>query len=588
MSDNIVKNEISFESVLHIPLSQYAFAVNNQELVIRIRTKKNDLNKCQLYYGNRVNQKMPLPVEMVDMELRHKDEFFDYYETKLVLSYCRICYYFRLEKEECWTYYYDNRFTKYLPNYELEGQWIDGRSEYNQYPFILKEEVIRMPEWFQNAVVYNIFPDSFANEKNGLEEKKVSYLLENTRESENRLGGTIKGITANLDYLQELGFTCLYLNPIFVAGEYHKYDILDYYHIDPCLGTEEEFKLLVDELHERGMRIIIDGVFNHCSWYFFAFDDVIRNGEKSRYCKWFYELNFPIYRPSEEQDILKYTCFAYVPNMPKLNTSEIEVQKYFADVGAYWVREFHVDGWRLDVANEVNREFWRIFRHAVKAENPNAILIGEVWENAETWLRGDAFDTVMNYEFRRICKEYIAFGEINAKEAAYQFEKMWLRYPSMVSSVQLNLLDTHDVPRFLSLCRGDIKKWELGCLLLLFLPGVPSLFYGDERGISGILEYDYRKNMEWNKGKAFYEIIKKLVAFRNTYIINDDECRMLWEYIEEDIFAFVRKGSGSETYILIDVNGDKKDFLSNKWKEVTELDTVTSCIVDDTYLIYTR
>ncbi len=586
MNEGIVINKINYESVLHIPLSQYAFAVDEQELVIRIRTKKNDLKKCELYYGDRVNQLMPLPMESVEMELRYRDEFFDYFETMISTNYSRVCYYFYLENDQDWTYYYDTRFEKKLPNYQLKGKWIDGRSEYNQYPFILREEVMYMPKWFQEAVVYNIFPDSFANEKNGLRKKKSSHLLENDRISENRLGGTIKGITDNLDYLQELGFTCLYLNPIFVAGEYHKYDTLDYYHIDPCFGTEEEFKILVETLHKRGMQIIIDGVFNHCSWYFFAFDDVIKNGEKSRYCKWFYELDFPVYRPTGEEDTLNYTCFAYVPNMPKLNTAEQEVQKYFADVGAYWVREFHVDGWRLDVANEVNREFWHTFRHAVKEENPNTILIGEVWENAETWLRGDAFDTVMNYEFRRICKEYIAFGTLNAKAAAYQFEKMWLRYPSMVSSVQLNLLDSHDVPRFLSLCGGDIKKWELGCVLLFYLPGVPSLFYGDEQGIEGILEYEYRKTMEWNEGIEAYEVIKNLLDFRNRHLKNRDDCRMIWDYIENDIFAFVRKGLEKDVYVLMDVEGNKKDFLHEKLEEVKELDKKIDFIVTDRYLIY--
>lgn len=118
------------------------------------------------------------------------------------------------------------------------------------------------------------------------------------------------------------------------------------------------------------------------------------------------------------------------------------------------------------------------FREAVKKENPEAVLIGEVWENAKTWLRGDAFDSVMNYEFRRICAEYLAEGEADARQAAWQFEQMRLRYPTNIVNGQLNLLDSHDVPRFLSLCGGDVARLKLACVLLMLMPGVPSLFYG--------------------------------------------------------------------------------------------------------------
>ena len=245
-----------------------------------------------------------------------------------------------------------------------------------------------------------------------------------------------------------MGFTCIYLNPIFIAGEYHKYDVLDYYHIDPCLGTDADFLELVDELHLRGMKIIIDGVFNHCSCDFFAFADVVEKGRDSRYCKWFYKLEFPVVRPQDENEIPGYTCFAYERKMPKLNTSEREVQMYFADVGAYWIKKYHVDGWRLDVANEIDRNFWRRFRAAVKQADPEAVLIGEVWENAQIWLKGDMFDSTMNYEFRRICREYLASMESNALKAAYQFGQMLLRYPKILVNGKLNIIYIHDVPRF--------------------------------------------------------------------------------------------------------------------------------------------
>ncbi len=549
------RKHIEFSAILHIPQSQYAFVKSNGNLCIRIRSKKNDITKCTLYYADRVDETSPIHFYSSVMKEKWQDEFYNYYETEIVADFCRICYYFHLEKEDDWCYFFADKFTVTLPSPSMLNSTEDGRSEYYQFPFILKQEIIKPPAWFMNANVYNIFPDSFANKTRELHETNQIHLLENGRTSENRLGGTIQGITMNLDYIQDLGFDCLYLNPIFVAGEYHKYDTMDYYHIDPCFGTDAEFRDLVKHIHNRGMKIIIDGVFNHCSWYFFAFDDVVKNGKESRFCNWFYDLNFPVIRPSKDDD-LTYMCFAYVPNMPKLDTSNQEVQQYFADVGSYWIREFEVDGWRLDVANEVCCEFWRYFSKSVRDANPEAVLIGEVWENAHIWLKGDMFDSAMNYEFRRICKEYIATKQINAKQAAYQFESMWLRYPTQVSRAQLNLIDTHDVPRFLSLCNNDIDRWSLGCVLLLTMPGVPSMFYGDEQLITGVKEYDYRRKMQWSKDANVCELIVQLHYIRKTYINSESECQFLWEYFDDDIFAFRRNGKHTVS-VYIDVNNKK-------------------------------
>lgn len=549
---------IERSAVLHIPLSQYAFAETEYSLTIRIRVKKNDLTECALFYADRVCKKTPVEFVKLNMYVCATDEYFDYYEAKVESPYNRVCYYFRLTKGEEWIYYYADRFTDRLPDMYIGDKIVDGRSEYYQYPFILKEEIPDVPEWFKTAVVYNIFPDSFASAKCELKKKSGEACLEDGRICRQKRGGTIKGITENLDYIQAMGFTCLYLNPVFAAGEYHKYDVMDYYHIDPSMGTEEDFRRLVEALHERGMKIIIDGVFNHCSWDFFAFRDVVEKGSASRYCKWFYHLEFPVERPESEEEIPKYTCFAYERRMPKLNTSDREVQMYFADVGAYWIREYQADGWRLDVANEIDRNFWRNFRAAVKRENPDAVLIGEVWENAETWLRGDAFDSVMNYDFRRICKEYLASQKPDARMAAYGFEQMRLRYPTNIAYGQLNLLDSHDVPRFLSLCEGDIARWRLACILLMLMPGAASLFYGDEQEIAGVSESEYRSGMDWNAKGSQCGFVGSLTEIRKKYIDADSEYCPRWQLIGDGMFAFDRKNENGKLTVVINA-GDEKE-----------------------------
>ena len=538
-------------AILHVPLSQYAFATSEYTITIRLRAKKSDLTRCVLYTADRVCRTTPICFAGTDMKICAVDECFEYYEANLQLPYNRICYYFKLEKGKEWTYYYADRFTKELPDRVVDGKLIDGRSEYYQYPLILRDEIPDVPEWFKEAVVYNIFPDSFANGKCALQVRKKEQLLENGVTVKARLGGTLNGITENLDYIKKMGFNCLYLNPIFTAGEYHKYDVVDYYHIDPCFGTEEDFRRLVEDAHDRGMHIIIDGVFNHCSWRFFAFEDVVKNGEKSRYKSWFYDLTFPVRRPDDSDKIPGYTCFAYERKMPKLNTSNREVQLYFADVGTYWIEKYHIDGWRLDVANEISREFWRIFRNAVKTAKSEAVLIGEVWENAHSWLKGDAFDSTMNYEFRRICMDYLADEQPDGITAAYEFEKMRLRYPDNIVRGQLNLLDSHDVPRFLSMCRGDGSLWKLGCILLILMPGVPSLFYGDECGMEGVLEEEYRQPMLWEREDTFGDFICQIITIRNDYIDGKTGYSPLWELIRGGVFAFTRPGINWTLRVII-------------------------------------
>ena len=538
-------------AILHIPQSQFAFANSEYTLTIRLRAGKDDLTACTLFYGDRACYQTPVQFYPLPMKLVSKDELFDYYEVTFDSPYNRVCYYFKLETEEEWTYYYADLFRKEMPEIVINDVMIEGRSEYYQYPFILREEILDVPQWFKNAVVYNIFPDSFASEKEKLERAGTDITLENGVVSKSRLGGTIKGITANLDYIQKLGFTCIYLNPIFVAGEYHKYDILDYYHIDPCLGSNEDFKELVNTLHEKNMHIIIDGVFNHCSWYFFAFEDVVKNGEASKYKDWFYDLKFPVIRP-EENEIPSYACFAYERKMPKLNTSNKEVQQYFAEVGSYWIREFQIDGWRLDVANEIDRDFWRTFRNAAKEENPEIVLIGEVWENSETWLRGDAFDSTMNYDFRKHCRDFFALGKTDAFEFAGYISQMLLRYPTNISLGQLNLLDSHDVPRFLSLCGEDIRRWKLAYLCLMLFPGVPSLFYGDEKSIAGIAESEYRRAMPWQLvDEKMLTFIKSIIEIRKGYIDANEQLDVVEDKSNSRIYSFQRTGDKDKLYVCL-------------------------------------
>ena len=493
-------------AILHIPMSQYAYGTDEDHVTIRLRTAKDDIKRCWLHFGDRACRLTPVIFTEAEMHVVASCELFDYYEVKLVHPYKRLCYYFRLESETEETYYYGDCFSAKL---------VDDRSEYYQLPFNHRADIVRPPEWAKDAVIYNIFPDSFATGKTYISGRPTKSTFEGNV-VRGKLGGCLKGITENVDYLKKLGVNAIYINPIFAAGEYHKYDLLDYFHIDPCFGTNEDFKELVDTFHANGIRVIIDGVFNHCGWHFPAFEDVVQKGEVSDKKDWFYGLQFPVIRPEDPEEYPNYECFGYERMMPKFDTANPEVADFICKVGRYWVEEFHTDGWRLDVASEINDALWRRFYREVKEVNPEAILIGEVWETANHWLDGTIFDSTMNYDFRKHCKRF--FGEESISSAAFdgRVTNMRMRYREQTVFAQLNLLDSHDVSRFRSLCQ-DEESFRLAVIFQMTFPGMPSVFYGDEAGLTGIREEEYRQPMPWDtldESSPLFLLYQNAIALR--------------------------------------------------------------------------
>jgi len=538
---------MNYEAIYHSTDSSYCHALDKNTVVIRLRAKRGDLEQCIVCYGDRVCPEEMVRVESAKMRLAASDRFFDYFEAVLHVRITRLCYYFILS---------DGRTSVYYYGYDFHDRLGSNRNQYFQLPYIREEDIADVPEWAKRAVIYQIFPDSFASAERSLTGTGREIQIEGDPavRSKSRLGGTLGGIVDNIGYLEDLGINCIYLTPIFTAGEYHKYDTIDYFSVDPCLGDMKTLKELVARCHSSGIRVILDGVFNHCGAGFFAFRDVLEKGEASKYKDWFFIKSFPV-----NFDEPNYECFAYVRNMPKLNTGNSEVVEYLTNVGVYWIKEADIDGWRLDVANEVDHGFWRHFRKAVRAVKPDAFLVGEVWYDAPEWLSGDQFDSLMNYSFLYTCTDFFAKRVINVKQFSDRIGYLLMRYRKNVQYAQMNLLDSHDVPRFLSQAGGDVRRLKLAVLFMMTHVGAPCIFYGDEKGLDGMAEIEYRKPMQWDDteySKDIRNYYKKLISIRK-----DNMDLMLGDYVARDadigknILVFTREADGRRLYVIIN-NGE--------------------------------
>jgi len=499
------------QALLHIPESRYCFALSKEEVVIRLRTAKEDAEaglKVRLIYG--VKYDYQTKRSTVDVPVKYKDELFAYYEIQLKISDVRFVYIFELEENGKKHYYSEDG---------LRDSYDYKESFYNffQLPYINENDVMPLVDWMPRTVFYQIFVDRFCI---GDENKDMSYIDMKWGDKptpKNHAGGDLRGIIKRLDYLKDLGISALYINPIFLSDSNHKYDIIDYKKIDPQFGTTEDFVELVREAHSRGIRVVLDAVFNHCSYKMEQFQDVIKNGKASKYYDWFI-----IDGDKVDLENRNYECFAYCDYMPKLNTANPGVQDFLLDIATYWIEVGDIDGWRLDVADEVSHDFWRMFRKAVKSKKSDAVIIGENWHDAYPSLQGDEQDSIMNYAYTKICLDYFAKERCDELQTAQLLNGILMRNMKQVNYMMLNLLDSHDTERFVTMCHNDKKKLETALALTMFMPGTPCIYYGTELAMEGGYDPDCRRCFDWDKSKwdmKFLGRVKELIALRQNQIL---------------------------------------------------------------------
>ena len=369
------------------------------------------------------------------------------------------------------------------------------------------------PDWVQDAVFYEIFPERFydgdpTNDPPGTRPWGGSP----TRDS--FFGGDLHGILEKLSYLDNLGVDALYLTPIFRARTNHKYDTCDYLAIDPAFGSMDLLRDLVAEAHRRGIRIILDCVFNHCGDGFWAFEDVRQRGARSPYADWFLIDSHPV-RPEPAN----YQTCGGAGYLPKLNVQNPAVQDYLLQVAAHWLKEAEVDGWRLDVPWKVPFDFWRAFRRTVKGVNPDAYIVGEVWRDGRLWLQGDTCDGIMNYRLRDYVLDFCVRDTMDAED--FDIEIAWLRQDhEHAVPFQLNLLGSHDTPRLLTICEGNVDRMILALVFQFTYLGAPMIYYGDEVGMEGDNDPLCRGTMIWDKDRwnsQLHETYRRLIQIRKQH-----------------------------------------------------------------------
>ncbi len=498
---------MEYAAIVHFADNRYCFALEPGRFLIRIRVKKGDMRRVILH-----TQDKYLPLERLDtraavpMALAARDRVSDYYEAAITIRMVCLRYWFELEGADGSRAYYGNYQFTQEPPADIERMFDCPQN-------LREEERLIAPAWAADKVVYQIFPASFA--PTGPVDAKRWYGPLDHRVDP---GGTLRGIISRLEHIRDLGADVLYMTPIFKAHTPHRYDTEDYFTVDPSLGTREELRELVDRAHALGLRVLLDGVFNHTSQRFFAFADILEKQERSEYLDWYFIEGFPLRMARGEKPNFK--TFSYYGGMPKLNLRNPAVEAYFINVGLYWIRECRIDGWRLDVADEVGHRFWRRFREAVKAESPDALIVGEEWHYGGDFLEGDQWDSVMNYPFRNSVLDLVARG--TATVTAFFEDLGFLRGNLHPAAYHLlwNLIGSHDTARFLREAGGDRAKLRLAAALQLLLPGMPMLYYGDEFAMDGGDDGDCRRGMVWDEARQDRETfawVKRLAALRHAH-----------------------------------------------------------------------
>jgi len=577
-------------------------------VTIRVRTWMGDVERVELCWAENGEAASWQDFDCIPMEHIDTDGTYDYYEASPDGK--RIVYYFRLSDGDE-SLVFDRQGPRKAPSGDL-----------NLFTYDATEvAAFSTPDWVKQGIIYQIFPERFANgdEANdpdfsewyykgvtelppsgktngeyfhlvddwydvaGLQESP--YKTDGKPDWNSFYGGDIAGVRENLDYLEDLGITIIYFNPIFEAKSNHKYDAASYMKVDPHFGTNEEFAALVAECHSRGIRVIIDLAFNHTGHTFFAFVDAREKGRESEYWDWYEWKQWPIPGPIEWTPVNAsdyYECWWGFGQMPDLNfdlarpnpeeNSVLDIRNaqpnwpvvnHLLDATEYWLADAGVDGYRLDVANEVPFWFWELFRDRVKTTKPDAYIVGELWGESPEYVNGRYFDAVMNYRFfRDPVLAFLAKGEIPADEFDRALAPGRLIYQDEGVRAMMNLLGSHDTERFITTAGGDIRRLKLAMLFAMTYVGAPTIYYGDEIAMEGKGDPDCRRPFYWAwpeeaERAEVHDYVKSLTSLRREH-----DCLVSGSFrtllADGGVYAFRRMSASEDALVIINAGQDAR------------------------------
>lgn len=533
---------MQFSAIEHRSTDNFCYPLNENELMISLKTG-SDIRRVFIVYGDPFDGSVTpdgWAWEGKRQEITRKKDlpYHTWWQVTVMLPYgrCKYCFELHGQDEGDVRYCLENGF--YTADELVTLRRITGNFPGFEFPWLDGAECVRVPDWVPHTVWYQIFPDRFCRDTASQKPNALPWpAAEDAVTNNEHYGGTLRGIIEKLGYLADLNITGLYLNPVNVSPSVHKYDTSDYLNIDPAFGSADDLHTLVKEAHARGIKVMLDGVFNHCGWDFALWQDVVRNGKASPYFDWFIVQEWPFEtavepeceaaasrsRPSGTNGKSgRYSTFAYVDTMPKLNTNNPAVVDYLLNVCETWVRSYDIDGLRLDVANELSHTFCRQLYRRMRSLKKDFYLLGEIWRSALPWLRGGELDSVMNYPLALCFWKFFCDKTLPALTLEREINAVFTAYPEPVTVGLFNLLDSHDTPRLFTRNDGDVSAVWQQYALLLSLPGSPCIYYGSEVLLAGGNDPDCRRCMPWQAIEAGeyaepMSMMRQLIALRHTH-----------------------------------------------------------------------
>lgn len=556
---------MNLAAIYHRSQDNYCYCLDEDNIVISLKTGY-DVKKVTLYYldpfkfgilgGN--NTLSGDALEMTEVK-RLKEHL--YWSATVSPKYKRLVYYFSFENDDEKYYMYEDRFL--TPD---EFKKFNQRQQVFTFPWMNPVDIFKTPDWVNDTIWYQIFVERFCNGKPELSPNNAKPWGSPNKPVHFRdyYGGDIPGITKKMTYLKELGVTGLYLTPVCKAKSNHKYDTTSFTKIDPHFGNDEDMALMVKTAHKNGIRIMMDGVFNHTGELFRPWQDVLKKGPDSKYYDWFLINKWPFNSFGSNSKSGKYYTFGFFDDMPKLNTNNPKVIRYILKVLTSWVKKYDIDGIRLDVAGEISHKLCKEIRLTLKALKPDFYILGELWHDSTPWLRGDEYDSVMNYPYTDSLNDFWVDENKTFEDFVYSINRCFTMYPLQVNKVLFNLLDSHDTIRLITKLKS-ISKFYQQLTALFTMPGTVCIYYGTEIALEGSYDPDCRRCMPWDlieKGQYYDRIntMKNLIALRKNHpALRSNNYDFVKISNEPRIISYVRTDDKGNK-IMVVLNCSKNEF----------------------------